>query len=149
MSEDQMLRTADLNPSPDDRPGRSAQIQTCLASFVSTEHSCPVMDRTQIGVILTSVHPAPTGRLLPTLAYARRGALHTTITWPRSWPHGVRVNMNLAGFSRLRAHTEWIVQLIQSQGISEDAARQQLMDMSRDSIGRPASRRKWPNWWHS
>ena len=43
-----------------------------------------------------------------------------------------------------------IVQLAQSSRISEDAARQQIVNMIGGiPIGRPGALKKSPNWWHS
>jgi NAD(P)-dependent dehydrogenase (short-subunit alcohol dehydrogenase family) len=57
-------------------------------------------------------------------------------------PHGVRVNMVSPGFIETEAAHSWIVQIAQSEGIGEEAARQQIIDRSGGiplgRTGRPA-----------
>jgi NAD(P)-dependent dehydrogenase (short-subunit alcohol dehydrogenase family) len=57
-------------------------------------------------------------------------------------PHGVRVNMVSPGFIETEAAHSWIVQIAQSEGIGEEAARQQIIARSGGipvgRTGRPA-----------
>ena len=55
-------------------------------------------------------------------------------------PHGVRVNMVSPGFIETEAAHSWIMQIAQSEGIGEEAARQQIMDMLGGiPVGRPGT----------
>jgi NAD(P)-dependent dehydrogenase (short-subunit alcohol dehydrogenase family) len=55
-------------------------------------------------------------------------------------PQGVRVNMVSPGFIETEAARAWMAQMIAAQGISEDAARQRIIDRSGGiPLGRPGT----------
>jgi NAD(P)-dependent dehydrogenase (short-subunit alcohol dehydrogenase family) len=55
-------------------------------------------------------------------------------------PQGVRVNMISPGFIETEAARAWMAQMIAAEGISEDAARQRIMDRSGGiPLGRPGT----------
>ena len=124
-----------------------------LASVRLDRAFLPGMIERKSGVIL---HISSIQHRLPlydaTLAYAAaKGALNTYNKGLANevGPKGVRVNMISPGFIETSGARGMIVQLSQSSGISEDAARQQIMNMIGGiPVGRPGSRRKWPNWRH-
>ena len=136
-----MLRTADIKPSLM-TTGRRRSTSTCWHPFGSTEHFLPGMIERKSGVIL---HISSIQHRLPlfdaTLAYAAaKGALNTYNKGLANevGPKGVRVNMISPGFIETSGAHGMIVQISQSSGISEDAARQQIMNMIGGiPIGRP------------
>jgi len=140
-SEGRMLRTADTRRSLMTTGRRRSQRQ--LAGIrssrpgISTRH-----DERKSGVIL---HISSIQHRLPlydaTLAYAAaKGALNTYNKGLANevGPKGVRVNMISPGFIETSGARGMIVQLSRSSGISEDAARRQIMNMIGGiPIGRP------------
>ena len=113
-----------------------------LASVRLDRVFLPGMIERKSGVIL---HISSIQHRLPlydaTLAYAAaKGALNTYNKGLANevGPKGVRVNMISPGFIETSGAHGMIVQLAQSRGISEDAARQQIMNMIGGiPIGRP------------
>src|SRR5882724_6824408 len=113
-----------------------------LASVRLDRAFLPGMIERKSGVIL---HISSIQHRLPlydaTLAYAAaKGALNTYSKGLANevGPKGVRVNMISPGFIETSGAHGMIVQLSQSSGISEDAARQQIMNMIGGiPIGRP------------
>jgi len=104
-----------------------------LLASVRLDRAFLPYDRTQISVIL---HISSIQHRLPlydaTLAYAAaKGALNTYNKGLANevGPKGIRVNMISPGFIETSGAHGMIVQLSQSGGISEDAARQQIMNM--------------------
>src|SRR5713101_5020662 len=131
MSEGQMLRTADIKPSLM-TTGRRRSTSTCWHPFLDRAF-LPGMIERKSGVIL---HISSIQHRLPlydaTLAYAAaKGALNTYNKGLANevGPKGIRVNMISPGFIETSGAHGMIVQLSQSSGISEDAARQQIMNM--------------------
>jgi NAD(P)-dependent dehydrogenase (short-subunit alcohol dehydrogenase family) len=113
-----------------------------LASVRLDRAFLPDMIERKSGVIL---HISSIQHRLPlydaTLAYAAaKGALNTysKALANEVGPKGVRLNMISPGFIETSGAHGMIVQLAQSSGISEDAARQQIMNMIGGiPIGRP------------
>jgi NAD(P)-dependent dehydrogenase (short-subunit alcohol dehydrogenase family) len=113
-----------------------------LASVRLDRAFLPGMIERKAGVIL---HISSIQHRLPlydaTLAYAAaKGALSTYNKGLANevGPKGVRVNMISPGFTETSGAHGMIVQLAKSSGISEDAARQQIMNMIGGiPIGRP------------
>ena len=111
----------------------------------------PAMVQQGAGVI---IHVSSIQRTLPlfdaTLAYAAAKAALTTYSKGLSkevGPKGIRVNTVAPGYTETEAAQGMVNEIAHRTGISQDAARQRIMEAlgGIPSAGRTA-RRRWPNW---
>src|SRR5258705_13472368 len=141
MSEGRMLRTADIRRSLT-TTGRRRLTSTCWRPFASTEHFYLAWSNASQ---VSFFHISSIQHRLPlyeaTLAYAAaKGALNAYNKGLANevGPKGVRVNMISPGSIETAGAHGMIVQLAHSSGITEGAARQQIMNMIGGiPIGRP------------